>query len=45
MACNMLKTWQKKAKKTGPQRFETYCARMVSPLLGGMDQWETKHVS
>ena len=44
-AYNMLKTRQKKVKKTGPQRFETYCVRMVSPLLGGMNQWETKHVS
>ena len=48
MAYNMLKNMAeegKKQNKTGPQRFGTYCARMVSPLLGGMDQWETKHVS
>ena len=45
MAYNMLKNMAEEGKKTGPQRFGTYCARMVSPLLGRMDQWETKHVS
>ena len=39
------KAWQRKVKKTGPLRYETYCVQMASPLLGGMDQWETKHVS
>ena len=45
MTYNILKSMADKVKKTGSQRHETYCARMVSPLLGGVDQWETKHVS